>query len=470
MIQVDCKNPKKNRTDLFCIQRKKDVNKFDALFQLASMLTQLGKNEKIIVFRNSQQESEKAFEKLSLIKNKKIALHRAGITKEQRATIEKQLRASEIDVVVTTTTLEVGIDIGGITTIITPIVPVNRLLQRIGRAGRGDQPAKIFLELEHDPIAYYYSSHADAYLKDVSPVNITTENKAIASQHGSLLIQERPDVTDLDKKIFGIISDEPGKLFSLRNVADKIVAKTEYGYKVTEKELPSAFYEFFPFNHVLHNSKHYQVDHLERTKDKEYIAIVKPLKEKFDYKQKIRPIVEKKVFTDSTSVKVEFIDDVEVKLADCKVRLEYKGNVINYKEQVLMDSYDYEYTSRCVVFNFEDKKDEYLAQERIKRAELGSIVHTLSHVLYKSAKMIIHCGNDLINIENSIGMWKIVFMDNSIDSNGMSELLFEKREEIWLRALEILNDCNCGIKEGCLKCTMDYGCQRRNRGLIRHID
>lgn len=94
--------------------------------------------------------------------------------KDQRTNIERKLRENEIDVVVTTTTLEVGIDIGGITTIITPIVPVNRLLQRIGRAGRGNQPAKISLELEHDPISFYYSTHANSYLKDVSAVNITT--------------------------------------------------------------------------------------------------------------------------------------------------------------------------------------------------------------------------------------------------------------------------------------------------------
>ena len=372
-----------------------------------------------------------------------------------------------LDVVITTTTLEVGIDIGGITTVITPIVPVNRLVQRIGRAGRGSQPANIFLELEHDPIAYYYSEHADSYLKDISPVNITTENKAIALQHGSLLVQERPFISDKDIDLFKQVPEEPGKVFSLRNVAEKIIVKTEYGYKVTEKELPASFYEYFPFNHILHNSTQYQVLRLERKVGENTVAVVKQLREKFDFKQKIRPIIERKVYTDSSSGKIEFIDDIEVKVADCKILLEYQGNVVNYNEQVLLESYDYEYMSKCVIFNFEEKMGEYVAQERAQGVELGSIVHTLSHVLYKSAKMIIHCGNDLMNMENTIGMWKIVFVDNAINGNGMSELLFEKREEIWSRAVEILQDCDCGMKEGCLKCTMDYGCQRRNKGLIK---
>lgn len=470
MNHIDCQTPKKNKTDLYCIQRDKKVNRYDALLQLVTILVQSEKDEKIIIFRNSQQESEKSFDRLRLILNKKIALHRAGLSREQRRTIEKELRKNKIDIVVTTTTLEVGIDIGGITTIITPIVPVNRLLQRIGRAGRGEKPSKIFLELNHDPIAYYYSTHAESYLKDISPVNITTDNRAIAIKHGSLLIREQLPISDSDKRIFKEITNEPGRPFSLRNVADMIEVKTERGYKVTEKELPMAFYEFFPFNYILHNSRHYQIIHIERSKEKKLMAIVKPLKEKFNHKQKIKPIIEKKVFTNSSSVEIDYIDGVEIKLANCKVRLEYQGNIINFKEHVLLETYDYEYASRCVIFNFEDKMNEYMRQERNNRVELGSIVHTFSHVLYKSAKMIIYCGNDLINMENSIGMWKVIFVDSAVNGNGMSELLFEKRAEIWERALQLLHACNCKLKEGCLYCTMNYSCHRRNKGLLKDFN
>ena len=140
--------------------------------------------------------------------------------------------------------------------------------------------------------------------------------------------------------------------------------------------------------------------------------------------------------------------------------------MLNYKEQVLTETYSYEYMSKCVIFNFEDKMGEYVQQERLQGVEIGSIVHTLSHVLYKASKMIIHCGTDVTNMENSIGIWKVILVDNAIDGNGMSELLFEKREEIWKRALEILRECRCGKREGCIKCTMDYGCQRKNNGLI----
>ena len=450
MIHVDCKTPKKNVTELYCIQRNKTTSSYDALFQLLIMLTQ-AQDEKIIIFRNSQQECEKTFEKLRLIKNKKIALHRAGLTRGQRMIIEKQLRNNRIDVVVTTTTLEVGIDIGGITTIITPIVPVNRLLQRIGRAGRGNKPAKIFLELGHDPISYYYATHADSYLQDISPVNITTENESIALLHEQLEQQK------------------PGTIFSLRNVNEGIEVRTEYGYKVTKKELPYAFYEYYPFAQIMHNSKVYKVERMERKSKGKITAIVRPTGEKYNYKLKIKPIIEKKVFTNTQSVSIDYIDNIEVKLSECKVQLEYQGNLINFKEQVLANSYTYEYTSKCVIFNFEDLTDELVQEEREKGVELGSIVHTLSHVLYNAARMKIFCGNDLTNLENSIGRWKIIFVDNAINGNGMSELFYEKRDEVWKRAKEILKDCKCRKQEGCIRCTMDYSCQIKNNNLIKKI-
>ena len=73
-----------------------------------------------------------------------------------------------------------------------------------------------------------------------------------------------------------------------------------------------------------------------------------------------------------------------------------------------------------------------------------------------------------MNMENSIGMWKVIFVDNAINGNGMSELLFDNREEIWKRAIEFLYNCKCGKREGCIRCTMDYGCQRKNKGLIKN--
>lgn len=470
-IHIDCTIPKKNKTELYCIQRSKRVSKYDAIFHLITILTQMLTDEKIIIFRNSQQDCEKTFNKLKNLSNVKVAIHRAGLDKNQRTIIEKQLRENAIDVVVTTTTLELGIDIGGITSIITPLVPVNRILQRIGRAGRGYKPAKVFLELEHDPISYYYSIHANNYLKDISPVNITTENESIAQQHAKLLQFESSHISENDEAIFKVLkpSNDNIKLFSLRNINNSIKVKTEWGYKITEKELPNAFYEYYPNAMIFHNSKKYKVLRIEFETYDCISAIVTKLKESDNYNYTIKPIIHKKVFTNKHSVLVDYIDGIEIKLSECFIQLEFQGNTLNYKENVLMDTYHYEYKTYCVIFNFEDYISQIVLNERNKGVQLGSTIHTLSHVLYKAARMIVYSGNDLVNMENVAGMWKIIFTDNSINGNGMSELFFSKRNEIWSRALQILHTCSCTNKEGCLKCTIDYTCQSRNRNLLKDI-
>ena len=65
-----------------------------------------------------------------------------------------------------TPTLELGIDIGDVDAIISDIVPVNRLIQRLGRAARSGQEGYAFLALGNDPISQYYKLHPDDYLED----------------------------------------------------------------------------------------------------------------------------------------------------------------------------------------------------------------------------------------------------------------------------------------------------------------
>ena len=65
-----------------------------------------------------------------------------------------------------TPTLELGIDIGDIDVVISDIVPVNRLIQRLGRAARSGQEGYAFLALGNDPISQYYKLHPDDYLQD----------------------------------------------------------------------------------------------------------------------------------------------------------------------------------------------------------------------------------------------------------------------------------------------------------------
>jgi hypothetical protein len=59
-------------------------------------------------------------------------------------------------------------------------------------------------------------------------------------------------------------------------------------------------------------------------------------REAFDYKKKIKPIIERRVYTNTQSVKVEFIEEIEVRLVECKIDLEYQGNFVNYRGELFL--------------------------------------------------------------------------------------------------------------------------------------
>jgi ATP-dependent Lhr-like helicase len=85
-----------------------------------------------------------------------IGTHHSSMSKDKRFEIEDRLRKGELKVVVTSTSLELGIDIGSIDFVILLTSPkgVARALQRIGRAGHKlhDNPKGIFIVLDRDDI------------------------------------------------------------------------------------------------------------------------------------------------------------------------------------------------------------------------------------------------------------------------------------------------------------------------------
>jgi ATP-dependent Lhr-like helicase len=66
-----------------------------------------------------------------------IAAHHSSLSKDHRLRVEEKLKAGELKVVVSSTSLELGIDIGSVDLVILLGSPksVSRALQRIGRAG-----------------------------------------------------------------------------------------------------------------------------------------------------------------------------------------------------------------------------------------------------------------------------------------------------------------------------------------------
>ncbi|MCE2498420.1 MAG: DEAD/DEAH box helicase [Nitrosopumilaceae archaeon] len=107
----------------------------------------------------------------------RIKVHRAGLLPGHRVATENEFREGSLQAVSCTPTLELGIDVGGTDCVVSAPSPINRLIQRIGRAARSEgRRGYAFLALGNDPISQYYRNHPGDYFEDTEKLYIDPRN------------------------------------------------------------------------------------------------------------------------------------------------------------------------------------------------------------------------------------------------------------------------------------------------------
>ncbi|MFQ5840354.1 MAG: DEAD/DEAH box helicase [Candidatus Methylomirabilales bacterium] len=132
----------------------------------------------------------------------RIRAYRAGYTPEERRDIEAALFADRLAGVVSTSALELGIDVGGLDVCILVGYPgsVVSTWQRGGRVGRGDREALIFLVALPDALDQYLIRHPSVLFgREFEPVFLDPDNPEIRADHLTAAAAELPlTVTDTD--------------------------------------------------------------------------------------------------------------------------------------------------------------------------------------------------------------------------------------------------------------------------------
>ncbi len=114
----------------------------EAIYRLLAKL--IREHRTTLVFTNTRSATERVVYKLKkILKEQGIAdmdeieAHHSSLSRDVRLSVEEKLKRGELKVVVSSTSLELGIDIGYIDLVVLLSSPksVSRLLQRIGRAG-----------------------------------------------------------------------------------------------------------------------------------------------------------------------------------------------------------------------------------------------------------------------------------------------------------------------------------------------
>ena len=448
---------------------------------------------KTLIFFNTRKSAE-----LSLHILMKIArieseirdlfdLHRAGLPKELRAKIEDEFRRGKKLVLFATPTLELGIDIGDVDLVISEITPIDRFIQRSGRAGRRDRPGSAILLLrDDDPISDFYAKNPKEYFGDISLKYIEKRNPYIAKRHIYLAAYEKPIVEEelksglFDREIVNELLSEGalikvgdkffanGSLFNnyfSRNIrgAEKNIRVIFRGKRIDERELHIAVRELYPGAIYLNRGVKYISKRLDINK---LIAEVELAPREF------QDLYTKPIYTSRAVFvgKVEERDVFGTKLYFGKMRMHeiIEGYVVYQEgskkpiaEYPLEKPIHYQYETFGMAFksppaNFGDPDKD------------GGAYHALEHVLIEGTNAITGGGSEDLGGISFYPIGIIVIHDATPGGNGVSRILYEKFERAVERALDILKSCRCpGDPEFCNKCVYSYRCGNNNRPLYQ---
>ena len=267
-----------------------------------------------IVFVDSRKETELLTLRVREILQKrgkenlidKVSPYRSGYTPEERREIEFKIMTRNILAVISTSALELGIDIGELDCCILVGYPgtLAQVWQRFGRAGRRDKKAYNFLFPKRNALDQYFVKNPEELFKrQMEEPVINPENEYILKKHLPVMAKELPikisELSEKEKEVArhlykeGILKFYQNKLyasrqppFSIRSAGDTYSIIDIFKQKVIgtiSGEI--VIYEAHPGAIYLHNGERFLVESIDEETKTVYVAktnntfITEPLKE-----------------------------------------------------------------------------------------------------------------------------------------------------------------------------------------------
>ena len=435
-----------------------------------------GQGHKTLVFSNSHRNAE-----LFAIEAKKagmgVRVHRAGLGARHRRQTEDMFRSGDLMAISCTPTLELGIDIGAVDGVVSSVVPVNRLLQRIGRAARKGQRGYALLALGDDPISQYYRYKPQDYFEDVEVSYIDPANPIVCRYHLAAMacddtlravdvppqyrmaMQECIDAGLLEYrqgtlvpntwKMHGLLRD-----YNIRG-AGRSVDIYLNGRNVGERALPMALGELHTGATYYMAGSAYQVESLDVPDLRRALLQPVPLNH-----PRTRPLI-------SEEPTMQSILDTKtawgMQVAHCNLKI--RKSVTGYMENYGRDDATTIHLATPASFDFDTKGVVFRAPYPETADEAASAFHATEHTIIEGTNMITGgVAKDLGGI--SLGESGVIFVyDAAIGGNGASRALYDRIIPVIERSSQILRLCPCRSDAGCPRCTHSYRCGNNNMSL-----
>jgi len=430
-----------------------------------------------------QQENDSSIEVLA---------YRAGYRPSERRMIENKLRERNIQGVVSTNALEVGIDIGDLDGVILSGFPgtIISTWQQFGRAGRNLRPSLGILVLFEDALQqflgrnpiYFMEKNPENAIIDLQntyimkghilcaskelPISLT-EIKEIWGEKGLQVIQELKEAKLVRIVPAGIISNtkvRPSSIVALNTAFTNIIEVIENGKLLETLTIPQAYREAHSGAILIHQGETYFIEDVDWKNGKAYAQ-----KTDVDY------------YTESLSDSDVNILEVHVQKS-LGIPLFYgRVKVTEIYHSYRLKSYDevleirplylppLEFETKALWFEIPLSIIEPILDQSL---DLPGGIHALEHATIALSPIFAMCDRwDIGGVSYPIypadRTTKIFIYDGFPGGIGISEQLFEKFSDLCADVLKLVQECSC--TEGCPSCVQSPKCGNDNFPLDKKV-
>ncbi|WP_038047329.1 DEAD/DEAH box helicase [Thermus caliditerrae] len=204
--------------------------------------------------------------------------YRAGYTAKERRRLEEALKRGEVRVLVSTSALELGVDIGELDAVVLVGYPgsVSAFWQRAGRAGRGERRALVVFIPREDPLDEYFLHRPELLLQSPPEMAVADpQNPVLCPLHLHAAAWEKPLAKEevLCLEALGELREKDGLYFtpkrrphrdlSLRGLGTTFTLWGPEGEVLGYLDERQAYWEAHPGAVYLHGGESYLVRNID---------------------------------------------------------------------------------------------------------------------------------------------------------------------------------------------------------------
>lgn len=468
-------------------------------------IQEIRNGNRVLIFCQRRDATERLAKRLNEAVGLGTCIHfHSGLPPEEKAEITRDVLTGQVPAVASTSALELGVDIGGLDSVIIVGHPGDNasFFQRGGRAGR-TSPGRIFLILDEggQPLNAYLSENPEAAFWEAEARTIFPMNPNLAKLHAACCYLETRESEAITRKWFPSVTQadllqvlsaktpahERIKLNGVGNVGGKFTAVDEDGNRIQVLGGTQALANWFP-GAILRNAlgESYQIHRVDAQKHLALAQVLPP------EEQALQIYTSPIARTMATPLSVEGIELEGLGFNQLLKRAqggEYQVRIQTTGFRLFRYDPETERAERSELPLFEEQRNppvefqtcgvEFLLhEEEVMRKALGMMpdeaIRALQDALKKSIPVIIQARpEDVVVNVNPIRIdptdeketptsYAFTLMDWAEGGMGWSPALLQ-RFPAWMDAGgQLLQKCRCE-RQGCPRCsTADMTPQQRS--------